>query len=71
VSDYLVGPALEEAERSGEELKVIWPFSADAGSVLVEDQDIQEDKERWAKSKDRRRRDTPGVTDWTAIEALL
>jgi actin-related protein 9 len=74
VSQYLVGPALEEAERSGEELKVTWPFTSDGGGLQeawLDELDVEGDKARWQRSKERRQRDAPGVSDWTGLEALL
>jgi actin-related protein 9 len=74
VWQYLVGPALEEAERSGEELKVIWPFAPDGGGLQeawLDDMDVEGDRARWERSKERRQKDAPGVNDWTGLEALL
>jgi actin-related protein 9 len=55
-SDYLVGPALEEAERSGEALDIIWPLAV--GEFVL----------GAGKGKERA---VDGVRDWAGFEALL
>lgn len=57
-TEYLVGQALDEAERSGEELQMIWPMTLASGGV-------DDDQANSGSKKGE------GVSDWAAVEALL
>ena len=76
-SDYLVGAALDEAERSEEAVLITWPLSVDDETQQIEERlspmsnrvdGVGLDGD--ARSR-RKRRKTEGITDWTALEALL
>lgn len=79
-ADYLVGPALDEAERSGEELEIVWPLDSNAytgaGSSSSDrtngDSDAMkvDSAEDAAAGKDGQLA-SAGVQDWAALEALL
>ena len=57
-ADYLVGPALDEAERSGEDLHIVWPLSV--GGLQYPSNETSEGKQA-----------VSGINDWVALEALL
>ena len=62
-SDYLVGHALSEAQRSGEEVQLIWPLSTGESRQVLANGTNGMDIDRQVK--------TEGFTDWLAVEALL
>lgn len=67
-ADYLVGTALEEAERSAEELEIVWPLQRlDRGDAQQTSTQNGQD----TKGKAREEKPVEGVQDWTALEALL
>jgi hypothetical protein len=66
-SDYLVGSALAEAQRSGEQVHVVWPLSTqDSAQVILESSSNGMDID-----EEQRARPVEGITDWLAVEALL
>ena len=77
-SDYLVGQALDEAERSGEELEIIWPLQwKDRDTVAVAGSTASK-KGKGAATGDRvqgaegaRSSASDGGIDWVGLEALL
>ena len=56
-SDYLVGPALDAAERAGEAIEIVWPIVA---------ADLQS-----SKGKSSAPRTPDGIRNWPALEAIL
>lgn len=85
MQDYLVGPALDEAERSGEELEISWPLqvgSSRSNSIGTtastsaeqndEDMQVESNGSSAVQAKTKAiRREPDGVTDWIGLEALL
>lgn len=84
-SDYLVGQALEEAERSGEELDIVWPLQLGSSSSSSRDNkavssttssgDVAMTDDTAATSTSTNGKgkmaEAEGVKDWTALEALF
>ncbi|KAK9895194.1 actin-like ATPase domain-containing protein [Cystobasidium minutum MCA 4210] len=78
-ADYLVGPALDEAERSGEELEIVWPLRTEASTGTdssnatdktngdVDDMKVEGAEDSAAKDN----ADNGLVQDWLALEALF
>lgn len=56
-ADYIVGPALDAAERAGEAIEIVWPIVA---------ADLQS-----SKGKSTAPRKPDGVQNWAALEAVL
>lgn len=73
-ADYLVGQALDEAERSGEELEILWPLQrldrAEQSTAQKQQQQQQAPSDVDGKGK-AREKSVEGVQDWAALEALL
>ena len=77
-SDYLVGQALDEAERSGEELEIIWPLQwkdrgagAAAGSAASNKGKGAAMAGGVQGAEGARSASSDGGIDWVGLEALL
>lgn len=75
-----MGPALDEAEKVGEEVDIIWPLSyatsstsswkgTDAGQDGMEVDPAEGSGA--ANGKARRSREVDGIVDWVGLEVLL
>lgn len=80
-ADYLVGPALDEAERSGEELEIVWPLRPDNSNAAAgttngsktngDSDDMKVEGAEDEAAKESQLAEGGLVQDWLALEALL